>query len=125
VILFKPDHVEPILAGRKVETRRIWKKQRVLVGSIQLAKTKLISKDYFARLHILDVRKESLGCILYDEESARAEGYKSSIEFLCAFANINLKCNPPARNEDDLAELSKECDFMSQEVYVVRFEVVA
>lgn len=35
MLLFKREHIEPILSGQKSQTRRLWKKQRVKVGSIQ------------------------------------------------------------------------------------------
>lgn len=87
MILFRPEHVEPILAGRKTQTRRIWAKPRAKAGSIHLAKTKMLSKDCFARLRILAVYQEDLGDI--SEEDARSEGYDDSIEYLDAFFKIN------------------------------------
>jgi len=84
MILFKPEHVAPILSGRKTETRRYWKKFRVNVGSIQLAKTQMISKEYFARLEILDRWEEALGDIsprsISNEGYDSLEGYKAVLE---------------------------------------------
>ena len=110
MILFRPEHVEPILAGRKTQTRRIWKRSRCKVGSIHLAKTKMLSKDYFARLKILAVYQEDLGDI--SEEDARAEGYDDSIEYLDAFFRINR-----------IAE-QDQANWCIVPVHVVRFEVV-
>lgn len=108
MILFRREHVEPILAGTKTQTRRAWKKPRARVGTVHLAKTRMLSSDYFARLAILAVYEERLGDI--SEEDARAEGYPSRAAYLQAFARINRQ-----RIGDD---------FYEQMVYVVRFRVV-
>ncbi|NYT09115.1 MAG: hypothetical protein GKC09_04130 [Methanosarcinales archaeon] len=89
MILFKPEHIGPILAGRKTETRRIWSRWRANVRSKHLAKTQLLSKEYFARLYIVDRWEERLGDI--SEEAAHAEGYSSREEYLAKFAEINAK----------------------------------
>ena len=109
MILFRQEHVEPILAGTKTQTRRAWEKPRARVGTVHLAKTRMLSTEYFARLEILAVYQERLGDI--SEEDARAEGYPSRAEYLQAFARINRQ-----RVGDDFDE---------QMVYVVRFQVVA
>jgi hypothetical protein len=72
MLLFKPEHVPLILEKTKTETRRIWKKRRCKVGSIHKAKTQMLSKEYFAKLKILDCHKEEFRCIT--EEGAKAEG---------------------------------------------------
>lgn len=87
MLLFKPEHKDLILAGTKTQTRRIWKKKRINVGSVHLAKLRMISKEYFARIEVLDVYQESLKEI--SEEDALAEGYSSRISFLEAFCKIN------------------------------------
>jgi hypothetical protein len=89
VLLFKPEHVPLILDDTKTETRRIWKKPRCKVGSIHKAKTKMLSKDYFALLSILDVHKEIFQCV--DEEGAKAEGGYTREEYLKKFWEINPK----------------------------------
>jgi hypothetical protein len=89
MLLFKPEHVGPILAGTKTETRRIWARWRANVRSTQLAKTKMLSKEHFAKLYIWDRWEERLGDI--SEESARNEGYKSREEYLAKFVEINSK----------------------------------
>ena len=89
MILFKPEHIEPILAGKKTETRRMWVHWRANVRSKHLAKTKMLSKEYFARLYIIDRWEEKLGDI--SEEDAKAEGYSSREEYLAKFAEINAK----------------------------------
>ncbi|MCK9571192.1 ASCH domain-containing protein [Candidatus Pacearchaeota archaeon] len=87
MLLFKPEHVAPILAGTKTQTRRIWARKHANVGAIHLAKTKMLSKEYFAKLEILDVYQEDLLDI--SDEDAKAEGYLSRDEYLVAFCRIN------------------------------------
>ena len=89
MLLFKPEHVAPILAGTKTQTRRIWSSWRANVHSTQLAKTKMLSKEHFAQLYICDRWEERLGDIT--EQNARAEGYDSKAEYLKKFAEINAK----------------------------------
>ena len=109
MLLFKPEHVQPILDGRKTETRRIWKKQRAKVGSVHLAKTKMLSKEYFAKIKILDVYQERL--INITEEGARREGYPSRAAYLDAFRRINK-----------LGPIGLECRICP---FVVKFEVIS
>ena len=123
MLLFRPEHEQPIVEGTKTQTRRIWEKPtRAKVGSIHLAKTKMLSKEFFAKLEILSVHKEKLGAI--SERDARAEGYPSVLAYLIAFININLKCNPPIQTEDDLREVDNEFDILSKDVFVVKFKVI-
>jgi hypothetical protein len=89
MLLFKPEHKAPILAGTKTQTRRIWKSWRANVRSTQRAKTKMLSKEHFAKLYIIDRWEERLGDI--SEDDARAEGYASREEYLAKFAEINAK----------------------------------
>lgn len=89
MLLFKPEHVEPILKGKKTETRRIWASARVKVGSIQKAKTKMLSKDFFARLKILSVHREVFQSIT--EEEAQAEGGYTRADYIRKFFEINPK----------------------------------
>ena len=89
MLLFKPEHVGPILEGRKTETRRVWSKWRCNVGSIHLAKTRMLSPEHFARLRILARWEQHLGDIT--DEGARREGYNSREEYLRKFAEINAK----------------------------------
>lgn len=102
VILFKPEHVQPIKFHQKVETRRVWKNQRVKEGKVYQARTKLFGTA-FTYLRILAVRKERLAEI--DAIGAIAEGYRSVEEFQQAWIRINGEWDPDI------------------EVYVVRFKV--
>jgi hypothetical protein len=86
MLLFTPEHVGPILAGTKTQTRRIWKKKRANVGSTHLAKTRMISKEYFAKLEILAVYQEHI--LNISEEDSIAEGYPSKHAYLVAFCRI-------------------------------------
>jgi hypothetical protein len=89
MLLFKPEHVEPILKGLKTQTRRIWKKPRVLVGSTQKAKTVMLSKEYFALLKITGLHHEVFQCLT--EEDAKAEGGYTKESYLKKFWEINPK----------------------------------
>ena len=113
MILFKPEHIQPILEGRKTETRRSWKKPRAKKGAIHIAKTKMLSSDYFARIRIKYVRKQRLGAITTEE--VLREGYSRKEEYLQKFIDINkLKSITP----NDLIHSPFE-------VYVIGFEVVS
>ena len=90
MLLFKPEHMRPIKLRRKVETRRIWKRKRVKVGALHKCKTKMLSKEYFAVIKILECEKTKLGDMT--EENAYNEGYDSLELFKEAFCRIN-KCD--------------------------------
>jgi hypothetical protein len=85
VNLFKQEHVEPILADRKTQTRRTgmlrWK-----VGAIRQIKTGYHKDSEFAKLHIKAVRQERLSIITFAE--AYAEGYDSIEEYKEVFIRI-------------------------------------
>lgn len=88
-LLFKPEHVPMILDGRKTQTRRLWPKGcRAKIGSVHWAQTRMLdTSSRFARLRILRVWQERLGGI--SPADARAEGYRSSHDYLMAFHRIN------------------------------------
>jgi len=87
VILFKPEHVQPILDGRKTQTRRLGQK-RWNVGAVHQARTRMLdAASTFARLRILGVRQEHL--LDVSVEDARREGYHSAIAYIDAFYRIN------------------------------------
>jgi hypothetical protein len=91
MILFKPEHVAPILSGRKTQTRRMGNK-RWNVGAVHQARTRMLDADStFAHLCIRDVRREVLRQIT--ETDAWAEGYETRADYLAAFRRINR--NPP------------------------------
>lgn len=85
MILFKKEHVEPILAGRKTQTRRTGK-LRWKVGAVRQAKTAYNKDSEFAKLRIVAVRPELLGEI--SEADAIAEGYNSVEEYKDVFKRI-------------------------------------
>jgi hypothetical protein len=87
MLLFKPYHVKLIQDGIKTQTRRIWKKPRCKVGSVHKAKTKMLSKEYFADLYIIDVHKEHLLDI--SEKDAWCEGGYTRDQFLNIWDEIN------------------------------------
>jgi len=94
MILFKPEHVQPILRGEKTQTRRTGKR-RWRIGSIHQAKLnfKKGSKP-FARLRIVDVRQERLGDI--SEEDAKREGYPTVQAYQEVFKRIYGWWDPDA-----------------------------
>lgn len=88
-MLFKKEHIEPILNGNKTQTRRVWKKRKALPGKIHLAKTEMLKTRYFAKLKITKVYMEKIGDIS-DSDSVK-EGYKNRSEYLDKFYEINKK----------------------------------
>lgn len=92
MILFKPEHVAPILEGRKTQTRRVGSR-RWNVGAVHQARTKMLDAgSTFARLSILDVRIEKLSAIT--PLDAWREGYESVPAYLAAFYRINGDADP-------------------------------
>lgn len=89
MILFKPEHVQPILSGLKTETRRPWKKPRAKRGSIHKAKTHMLSKNHFAQLLIIGTRRQRL--LLITESEAKKEGGYTRKEYLDLWDTINPK----------------------------------
>ncbi len=89
MILFRPEHVDPILAGTKTQTRRLGAK-RWNVGAVHQARTRMMdASSTFAHLRILEVRRELLHEI--SAADVRAEGYPSGspAEFVNVFNEIN------------------------------------
>ena len=103
-MLFKPEHKEMILAGKKTATRRVWKKPRVKVGGIYKAKLKMLSKDYFAKIKVTKLFKQPLKEMT--QQDCEKEGYFEMGEFRNIWIKINGEWNP---------------DFL---VDVIEFEVV-
>lgn len=92
MILFKPEHVEPILAGVKTQTRRTGKR-RWNIGSIHQCRLNFKAGAIpFAKVRILAVKQELLGDIT--EVDSIAEGYSSVVEYIDAFRQIYGKWNP-------------------------------
>jgi hypothetical protein len=77
-MLFKPEHVEPILSGRKTQTRRLGKK-RWRVGAIHRCYVRPSfakgGSESFASVEIISVRRECLSDI--SDADILAEGYDS------------------------------------------------
>jgi hypothetical protein len=120
MILFKEWHIQPILRGHKTQTRRVWDKPRARVGAVHLAKTQMLSTDYFAKLLITGIRKEKL-CQITPEDSMKEGGY-SVPEFIDIWKQINDKWDPDLEvtvidfelgysdiKKGDIVVLSKEC----------------
>ena len=106
MMLFKPEHVDHILSGRKTQTRRMGKK-RWNVGAIHQCQTKMLRNDsVFARVLIKDVRRERLREMRPFD--VYAEGYDRYSEYCEALERIN-----GVKVDGDT------------EVWVVEFEVVS
>lgn len=87
MILFKPEHVKPILDGRKTQTRRLGKR-RWNIGAHHQARTRMMDKaSTFAVLEIGAVGFEPLQLMTpYD---AWAEGYECLADFVGVWERIN------------------------------------
>ena len=95
MILFKVEHIEPILRGRKTQTRRMWddEKPRVKVGNVYQARTRMLDKNStFAYLRVTGLRWGPLDDIT--ENDAHKEGYESVEEYKKAFVRIYKKALP-------------------------------
>lgn len=90
-MLFKPEHKQMILEGKKTATRRVWKKPRVKVGGIYKCKTKMLSKDYFAKIKVLRLYKQKLYAM--KNKDAIKEGYSNLKEFEKVWIKINGNWN--------------------------------
>ncbi len=91
-MLFKPEHKDMILAGRKIATRRVWKKPRVKVGGIYKSKLQMLSKDYFAKIKVIKLFKQRLGDMT--QRDCEKEGYYEMGEFRNIWIKINGGWNP-------------------------------
>jgi hypothetical protein len=84
VILFRPEHVEPILRQTKTQTRRQGKK-RWNVGAVHQCQTKLFGSP-FAAVRIMGVRRQRLKHI--SDADLRAEGYGCLADYKAVFRDI-------------------------------------
>lgn len=105
MLLFKPYHVWPIWMKEKTETRRLWKRQKAVPGSCHQAQTRMYTREYFAKLDILEVFQQPLGEMT--EQDAKAEGGYTLAQYRHVLEEIN------GTPWDD-----------KQVVFVVRFEKV-
>lgn len=92
MILFKPEHVPMILAGRKTQTRRLGKR-RWRVGAIHACYTRPPfakgGAEPFCRVRILSVRRERLHDIEKCHADVLAEGYVFVSDFFEVFERVN------------------------------------
>ena len=87
MILFRQEHIAPIIALTKTQTRRLGKK-RWNVGAVHQCQTRMLDNtSVFAHVRILDVWQELLRSISHDD--AVAEGYTGIGTYLTAFYTIN------------------------------------
>lgn len=91
-MLFKPYHVYPVVTDeetyQKTESRRIWTKPRVTIGSIQPAMTKMLVKSSrFAEIEILELYEQALEEMT--EDNARREGGYTLEMFKFLWQRIN------------------------------------
>lgn len=82
---FPRRYVEPILAGRKTQTRRLWVRPHVAVGDVLPATVRREGRSVqFASLLVTGLRREP-GTAISDAD-LRAEGYASRAVYLRDFA---------------------------------------
>jgi len=86
-MLFRPEHKDMILSGKKTATRRNWKRPMVKVGGIYKAKLKMLSKDYFAKIKVTKLFKQELIDMSFDD--VRKEGYDNTDDFERVWREIN------------------------------------
>ena len=86
-MLFKPEHKDMILNGTKTATRRVWKKPMVKVGGIYKAKLQMLSKDYFAKIKVTKLYKQTIVDMSFDD--LKKEGYDTIDEFKKIWIEIN------------------------------------
>ncbi len=86
-MLFKPEHKEMILNGTKTATRRIWKRPMVKVNGIYKCKLQMLSKDYFAKIKVTKLFKQTMVDMTYDD--VKKEGYDSVEDFKNIWIKIN------------------------------------
>jgi hypothetical protein len=86
-MLFKPEHIEMIKKGTKTATRRIWKVPRVKLGGVYKCKTKMLSKDYFAKIRVQRLYSQKLSEML--DLDAKKEGYSDMASFKDIWIRIN------------------------------------
>ncbi len=103
-MLFKSYLVEPILNGKKTETRRPWTRCLVKVGGVYKAKVGYGRNSVFGNIKITYVRRERLGNI--DPGGVRREGCTSLDEFKQIWIDAYGSWEPGA------------------EVYVIGFQLV-
>jgi len=103
-MLFKQEHKQMILDGRKTATRRAWKKPMVKVGGIYKCKLQMLSKKYFAKIQVTKLYKQCLGDMT--KKDANKEGYELLRHFYKIWVEINKEWIP------------------LQEVYVIEFELI-
>lgn len=88
-MLFKEQHMDMILSGKKTQTRRAWKRPMVKVGGIYKCKLQMLSKEYFAKIKVLKLWQEHIDDC--SEEDAIKEGYGCKAHFMKVFEEINPK----------------------------------
>lgn len=103
-MLFTKEHIEQIISGEKIETRRLWNTKQVKVGNSYRASESIFTKRENSPAYILvqDVYKEKLKDM--SEENANAEGGYTLQEFKELWIDMHGEWNE------------------NQEVYVTRFD---
>ena len=122
MILFRKEHVAPILEGRKTQTRRLGKR-RWRVAAVHGCYTRPPfakgGSEPFCRVRVIDVRQERLLDI--SPADALAEGYYSPYTFVEAFYHIN-GMDTRAFDESPMPDVAA---LGNPEVWVVKFEAAS
>lgn len=93
-MLFQPEHIDMIKEGKKVETRRDWKRKQVKEGGVYPCQTEMFQPksecDTFIKVR--KVWKEQLSEI--NKQSAFREGHYTVDEFKELWEDINEEWRP-------------------------------
>lgn len=85
MLLFKPEHVEPIRRGVKTQTRRRGNR-RWNVGACHQCRTRLFGEQPFAVVRVTAVRRQRLRAITAAD--VRAEGYATLADYRAVWESI-------------------------------------
>lgn len=92
-MLFKPFHLEPVIQGRKIQTRRLWTRPQVKVGGLYPVQTRFCQpwKECEGGLRVLEIWHEPYPLTQISERDAFEEGGYSQKDYLELLARINSK----------------------------------
>ena len=95
MILFTKENAKLIVDGKKIQTRRYWKTQRMNPGNYYYCQTSLKPATRFARILCLDIWEWDGKTI--SERDAIEEGFTDAVSFLSKYNDLN----EPKLDDDD------------------------